>query len=901
MAKQQYAPIPEAVLNRMSDEEQTQLYLQVLHEGEETVALFVKDPVERIMVRGRALYQSVREKANKNVYVAINPVFPGSTSKHKCNFVGRKVFYADVDIHEKEIDAEELDAKLQKCRETFFQAIKEGTFPVPTMIDSTGRGLHIYIVFETVYADIAEDSQDFEAYYQKTRQIFKEFSVDIDHTVGDLPRVSRVPGTINTKSGRKCRMIFFSGLTYTREEFRDLFEVQLLPSPKPSKSREKSKSEKKTKQPENASRRNKKNSEDDRLVGADYDKHHPTHEHLMKTWHLRHVEAIVLYRIEHDDKRVFRKRFTHVLYNVALEIMSPHKAFQYVSKINAKYETPLGEGDLLAQCNAGPNGEPIPQSNENVARLWEITEEEKRKFNWDAFNNKEQRLEERRQQDEKRRRRIVQMKQEGLSYRAIEKRLEQEGYEPIKKSRIQKIYEELTHGGELRYEDIDFEEHKLYARAKEKCPQIPISEEREEEEGGSIQSPPPIPLSSQIGRLEDPNLNRIMQAIREGKDIHLLGPGGTGKSTIIKKLIVRLTEMHPRNYRIERAAFTGSAAANIGGKTLHALLGLKVGEIIRPEDILLSKYATKNVRIIWVDEIGLVPRQIMEALYSMRDKMEAKYHHTVILIFSGDFCQIAPFIPKEESEIYASILTDPIVSGYAFECRQWRERPCDKIFLAKNYRAGEDPAFAETLQLMHDGKVVAFDQVMRMIQPGAAWDVLSQPNSAYICATREQVDRYNNETVERFSGYTRSYQAYYDAGIHTIRLGKGMPVMTTINAKNRSYQNGTRGVVKRMTDDFIVLKVKETDVFVHKDYHHGNAFPIRLAYAITVNRAQGLEFDKINIVGGYFEAGQLYTAFSRAHKSSDIRLVTPIQREEYLTNMAAVREMHPELQQEETA
>ncbi len=106
MAKQQYAPIPEAVLNRMSDEEQTQLYLQVLHEGEETVALFVKDPVERIMVRGRALYQSVREKANKNVYVAINPVFPGSTSKHKCNFVGRKVFYADVDIHEKEIDAE---------------------------------------------------------------------------------------------------------------------------------------------------------------------------------------------------------------------------------------------------------------------------------------------------------------------------------------------------------------------------------------------------------------------------------------------------------------------------------------------------------------------------------------------------------------------------------------------------------------------------------------------------------------------------------------------------------------------------------------------------------------------------------------------------------------------------
>lgn len=390
--------------------------------------------------------------------------------------------------------------------------------------------------------------------------------------------------------------------------------------------------------------------------------------------------------------------------------------------------------------------------------------------------------------------------------------------------------------------------------------------------------------------ISSPESEAFDAAYGAGRNVCLTGPAGTGKSSIIEQAIA-----NPR-HNIDVTASTGVAALKIGGSTLHRWSGMMLGPKPHQSDeayykeLLLDKRFSvragfnriRECRTLFIDEISMLPGRAFQFLDYLcrRVRCSPAPFGGIQLIVSGDFLQLPP-VRKNPHAPY----------DWAFLTQAWERANFVPIHLTKIHRqANQD--FIEALAAFRLGEVRG--RHAKLLQSR----VCSFPdgNLTRLLTHNAQVDRWNEyrlgelpgEPVEfqaELTGHESQQQALIDNLLtpQLLRLKPGARVMFTVNQPDRGFVNGQTGIVDDMdhqrvyvqSGDDIVPVDRFTWRFDPKDRHSASftQYPLRLAYAMTIHKSQGLTLDAAYIdVRAAREPGQAYVAISRLRSLEGLHL-----------------------------
>jgi ATP-dependent DNA helicase PIF1 len=396
---------------------------------------------------------------------------------------------------------------------------------------------------------------------------------------------------------------------------------------------------------------------------------------------------------------------------------------------------------------------------------------------------------------------------------------------------------------------------------------------------------------------------QILNAIKSGVNVFITGPGGTGKSTIIKHVA---NETRMKEIPIGVTAMTGAAAVLINGQTLHSFLGIGLGK--ESVDSLVQKIMKRSkIKKIWetldmliVDEVSMLSAELLTKLNNVAKEVRGndKVFGGIQLIFSGDFLQL------------------PCIKGeFCFECKDWDE--CQfKIFHLQHILRQNDARFQQCLNNARFGKVTEEDiefflsETEAKLKPELFKKMEIKPTK--ILCHNADVNEINRKKLQKLPAneikeynvdieYTNFYNPHRHKFLFQdisklcnaqpdLFLAIGAQVMLLINKDTKNgLVNGSRGVVVEFTKNElpVVLFKNGTKMeinFHNYEVHEGKSLiaviyqiPLKLAYAITVHKSQGMTLDSAVIdLKGVFEYGQAYVALSRVKNVDSLFLTNAV-------------------------
>ncbi len=394
-----------------------------------------------------------------------------------------------------------------------------------------------------------------------------------------------------------------------------------------------------------------------------------------------------------------------------------------------------------------------------------------------------------------------------------------------------------------------------------------------------------------------------------GENIFLTGKAGTGKTTFLKYLKDNCTK------NMVVAAPTGVAAINAGGVTLHSLFLLPFHPFVPTsagKDELLKKlkynkqrlHLLRKMEILVIDEISMVRADVMDAIDTILRSVRRNYYTPyggIQLLCIGDLHQLPPVAQNHEW----SILQEYYATPFFFDSMSIKEQQPLLIELNKIYRQKEQ-SFVDLLNKVRTNNMNEDDFELLHARYNPMF--VPYPDEKYITLTshNNQANIINNSEIQKLLTPKFLYEAdieddflesMYPADA-SLMLKKGAQVMFLKNdAIEKKYFNGKIGVVSKLEKDkiFVTSDGKEIEVlretWENKKYTLNRAdgkllqetvggftqFPLRLAWAITIHKSQGLTFDKVMIdAGSAFSSGQVYVALSRCTSLGGIVLLSKI-------------------------
>ena len=402
------------------------------------------------------------------------------------------------------------------------------------------------------------------------------------------------------------------------------------------------------------------------------------------------------------------------------------------------------------------------------------------------------------------------------------------------------------------------------------------------------------------------------------QSVFLTGKAGTGKSTFLRYVCKHTKKKHVV------LAPTGIAAINAGGSTLHSFFKLPFYPLL-PDDSNFSlqrgriheffKYSKQHrklleeLELVIIDEISMVRADIIDAV----DRILRVYSHNLRqpfggkqLLLVGDVFQLEPVVKADEREILNRFYPSP----YFFSARVFTQIELVSIELQKVYRQ-TDPGFISVLDHIRNNTIEAAD----LQQLNTRYNVPDSPDDKDLYITlatrRDNVDYINSHKLAELPGEAVTFRGkvtgeFPDSSLPTsldLTLKPGAQIIFVKNDFEKRWVNGTIGVVAGFdleeetlyvqTDDGKECDVKpETWRNIRYTYNEQkkqieeeelgtfSQFPVRLAWAITIHKSQGLTFARavIDLSGGVFAGGQTYVALSRCTSLEGIRLKKPVSR-----------------------
>jgi ATP-dependent DNA helicase PIF1 len=373
---------------------------------------------------------------------------------------------------------------------------------------------------------------------------------------------------------------------------------------------------------------------------------------------------------------------------------------------------------------------------------------------------------------------------------------------------------------------------------------------------------------------------KVIEDVFQKKNILLLGSGGTGKSTLIKELTSRCKD---KNIEIGITASTGSASVLIGGKTVHSFLGIGLAEA--PPKVLASivnfKYKNKveqlnALDILLIDEISMINGELLTKIsqyLSIIRNNELPFGGLQIIL-SGDMFQLPPV---QGTLVFQSII--------------WDTLKLTKHILTKIFRQEHDVRFQKILERCKSGSITNEDIEILKNCKGQYFTDDIKPTHLY--ATNAKVDSINNIEYDLLNTMEKSYNTIYKnketkvycekVGIPlVVKLKIGSQVMVTHNISDAlKLANGTRGMVKELFNEYVIIqtlygerKISYVDCETEDNLKY-SIMPLKLAWAITIHKAQGVTLDccKIDIGKSLFTYGQAYTALSRVKDLNSLYVI----------------------------
>jgi len=394
------------------------------------------------------------------------------------------------------------------------------------------------------------------------------------------------------------------------------------------------------------------------------------------------------------------------------------------------------------------------------------------------------------------------------------------------------------------------------------------------------------------------------------ESIFLTGKAGTGKTTFLKYL----KEHCSKNIIV--AAPTGVAAINAGGVTLHSLFQLPFHPFLptnAAKSELLSKIRynkqrlqlLRKMEVLVIDEVSMVRCDVMDAIDTILRTVRYQHHIPfggVQLVFIGDLFQLPPVAKNQEW----GILQEYYQSTFFFDSLVIKEQMPLLIELNKIYRQKEQ-RFVELLNKVRNNQIEQEDfellnqRFISGFQPLAdeKYITLTSHNNQAELINREQLQKLNNGSFTYKANIEGEFQENIYPADEALVLKEGAQVMFLKNDTiAKRYFNGKIGIIKSLDEDDIIVVSDGEEIRVQKEVWENarytlnrsdgkleqevmgtfEQYPLRLAWAITIHKSQGLTFDKVMIdAGASFTSGQVYVALSRCTSIDGIVLLTKIQ------------------------
>lgn len=429
--------------------------------------------------------------------------------------------------------------------------------------------------------------------------------------------------------------------------------------------------------------------------------------------------------------------------------------------------------------------------------------------------------------------------------------------------------------------------------------------------------------------LNNQELQNALQLVQfTHRSLFLTGKAGTGKSTFLH-YIAQTTK---KKYVI--LAPTGIAAINVGGATLHSFFKLPFHPLL-PNDRRYStqqlrntlKYNSEKIKLIReleliiIDEISMVRADIIDFI----DKILRVYSHNMRIPFGGkqlllvgDVYQLEPVLKEEDWQL----LQPYYASKFFFDAHVFRTFQLVCIELQKVYRQRDDK-FISILDHIRTSTVTSTDLSLLNQQVGQPQPMDAHQLSITLSTRRDTVDYINSLHLSKLPGDATILHGsiegeYPENNLPTpieLEVKTGAQILFIKNDREKRWVNGTLGTIIGIGDEedgkIYVRTEQGEDVDVEQEVWNNvrytynqkeqkveeeilgsfQQFPLRLAWAITIHKSQGLTFNqvKIDLSGGVFAGGQTYVALSRCRSLKGIALQEPVKREDIYVNQEIVR------------